>query len=90
MLAGARLAGIWHHTRAHRFFAAARWSADQLGLAVLEMIVACLLEPGAPLRLVVDDTLFRRSGRKVFGSPGTTTRSPRAASRSAGPTAGSW
>jgi hypothetical protein len=31
MLAGARLARIWHHSRAHRFFAAARWSADALG-----------------------------------------------------------
>jgi hypothetical protein len=43
MLVGARLAGIWHHSRAHRFFATARWSADQLGLVVLEVIVACLL-----------------------------------------------
>jgi hypothetical protein len=33
MLAGARLQHAWHHSRAHRFFAAARWSADQLGLA---------------------------------------------------------
>jgi SRSO17 transposase len=68
MLAGARLAGIWHHSRAHRFFAAARWSTDQLGLVVLEMIVACLLGPDAPLVVVVDDTLFRRSGRKVWGA----------------------
>jgi hypothetical protein len=68
MLAGARLAGVWHHSRAHRFFAAARWSADALGLGVLEVIVACLLGPDAPLRLVVDDTLFRRSGRKVWGA----------------------
>jgi hypothetical protein len=68
MLAGARLAGVWHHSRAHRFFAAARWSADQLGLVVLEVIVACLLAADAPLCLVVDDTLLRRSGRKVFGA----------------------
>jgi SRSO17 transposase len=68
MLAGARLAGIWHHSRAHRFFAAARWSADALGLAVLEVIVAGLLATDAPLCLVVDDSLFRRSGRKVFGA----------------------
>src|SRR6266545_4051668 len=68
MLAGARLAGVWHHSRAHRFFAAARWSADQLGLVVAEMIVACLLAADAPLVVVVDDTLFRRSGRKVFGA----------------------
>jgi hypothetical protein len=31
MLAGARLAGRWHHSRAHRFFSHARWSADQVG-----------------------------------------------------------
>ncbi len=68
MLAGARLAGIWHHSRAHRFFAAARWSADALGLAVLEVIVAYLLATDAPFCLVVDDSLFRRSGRKVFGA----------------------
>jgi hypothetical protein len=67
-LAGARLPGIWHHSRAHRFFAAARWSADALGLVVLEVIVACLLSPDAPLVVVVDDTLFRRSGRKVWGA----------------------
>ena len=35
MLAGARLVGVWHHRRAHRLFAAARWSADALGLVVL-------------------------------------------------------
>lgn len=45
-----------------------RWSADALGLVVLEVIVTCLLEPDVPLRLVVDDTLFRRSGRKVWGT----------------------
>ncbi len=67
MLAGARLAGRWHHSRAHRFFSHARWSADQVGLALLEVITARLLGPDAPLRLVVDDTLFHRSGRKVFG-----------------------
>jgi hypothetical protein len=32
MLVGARLAGVWHHARGHRFFAADCWSADQLGL----------------------------------------------------------
>jgi hypothetical protein len=68
MLVGARLAGIWQHARAHRFFAAARWSADQVGLVVLELIVARLLPAGAPLLLVVDDTLFKRTGRKIFGA----------------------
>jgi len=31
MLCGSRLQQAWHHSRAHRFFATARWSADQLG-----------------------------------------------------------
>jgi DDE superfamily endonuclease len=68
MLAGARLAGRWHHARAHRFFAAARWSADQLGLAVCDLIVGVLLRPDAPIVLVVDDSLFKRTGRKIHGA----------------------
>jgi DDE superfamily endonuclease len=67
MLVGARLAGVWQHARAHRFFSTARWSADQVGLALLDVIVARLLAPGAPIRLVVDDSVFKRTGRKVFG-----------------------
>ena len=65
MLAGARLAGRWHHARAHRFFSAARWSPDALGLLLVDLIATRLLDRQAPLHLVVDDTLFRRSGRKV-------------------------
>lgn len=65
MLVGARLTGRWHHTRAHRFFAAARWSPDALGLALLDLITTWLLDRQTPLHLVVDDTLLRRSGRKV-------------------------
>ncbi len=68
MLIGARLQQVWHHSRAHRFFAAARWSADQLGLVLLDLICALLVADGAPLRLVTDDTLARRAGRKVFGA----------------------
>ena len=68
MLCGARLEQAWHHARAHRFFSAARWSADQLGLCLLELIVGVLVGDGAPVRLVIDDTLMRRSGRKVFGA----------------------
>jgi hypothetical protein len=68
MLAGARLAGVWHHARAHRFFAAARWSADTLGLLVCDLIVGVLLRPDAPIVLVVDDSLFKRTGRKVHGA----------------------
>jgi hypothetical protein len=31
MLTGAGLEQFWHHSRAHRFFAIARWSSDTVG-----------------------------------------------------------
>jgi DDE superfamily endonuclease len=68
MLTGAGLAGVWHHSRAHWFFARARWSAEQVGLALAGLIVARLVPPGAPLLIAVDDSLFRRSGRRVHAA----------------------
>src|SRR5690349_11426523 len=65
MLAGAGLAGVWHHSRAHRFFTTARWHPDTVSLAVLRLVVGNLVPIGAPVLLAVDDTLFRRSGRRV-------------------------
>jgi hypothetical protein len=67
MLLGACLERLWHHSRAHRFFAAARWSTDQVGLSLADLIVARLLPAGAPITIAVDDTLFNRSGKRVFG-----------------------
>jgi len=89
MLVGARLAGRWHHTRAHRFFSAARWSPDALGLLLVDLIATWLLDRQAPLHLVVDDTLFRRSGRKVWGAAWHHDPWHAGASRSPGATAGS-
>ncbi len=68
MLVGAQLSGVWHHARAHRFFSHARWSVDELGLGLLDVIVARLTEPGAALVLPVDDTLLHRLGRKVHAT----------------------
>ena len=65
MLSGVGLARVWHHCRAHRFFSAARWCPRHVGLAVAELIVANLLVAGAPITVAVDDTLFRRRGKKV-------------------------
>ena len=65
MLAGAGLAGVWRHQRAHRFFSAARWSSEQLGLTLATLIVALLVPAGAPVLVATDDTLFRRAGPKV-------------------------
>jgi hypothetical protein len=67
MLTGAGLDQVWHHSRAHRLFSNARWSGDALGLALADLIVTHLLPAGSPLTVAVDDTLFKRSGKKVFG-----------------------
>src|SRR5579859_311357 len=68
MLAGAGLAQSWPHDRAHYFFARARWSADELGLAVARLVVALLVPAGAAVTVAVDDSVFRRCGRKVWGA----------------------
>ena len=65
MLTGAGLAQVWHHGRAHRFFSHARWNSQQVGLLLAELIVARLMAAGAPITVAIDDTLFRRRGRKV-------------------------
>jgi DDE superfamily endonuclease len=68
MLQAAGLAGAWHHSRAHDFFARARWDPDRLGLRLLDFLVVTFLKPDAPIRLAVDDTLFGRCGRRVWGA----------------------
>src|SRR4051794_22522611 len=68
MLTGAGLDRVWHHSRAHRLFTHARWSADALGLVLADLIVTHLVPAGSPLTVAVDDTLFKRSGKKVFGT----------------------
>jgi hypothetical protein len=68
MLVGARLAGRRHHDLACRFFSTARWSADQVGLVLLDLITQTLVPAGAPVVLAVDDTLWHRTGRKIHGT----------------------
>jgi hypothetical protein len=67
MLVASGYSTTWSHHRAHRFFSRARWCPDSVGMAVLDLIVGHLLQTGAALELVVDDTLFKRSGPKVWG-----------------------
>jgi DDE superfamily endonuclease len=68
MLQAAGLAGEWHHSRAHDFFARRRWDPDALGLRLVDFLVSVFVTAGAPIRLAVDDTLFGRAGRRVFGA----------------------
>ena len=68
VLQAAGLAGVWHHSCAHDFFARARWNPDEVGVALLDYLVAVFVKADGPLRFAVDDTLFGRSGRRVFGA----------------------
>jgi SRSO17 transposase len=67
MLVGVRLSGVWEHSRAHRFFSRARWSADELGLRLAALIVERFAEPDAAIVVAIDDTLLQRFGRRVWG-----------------------
>ena len=66
MLAGAGLARLWPHDRAHWFFSRARWSPDDLGLAVAKLVVALLVPAGEPVLIAIDDTLLKRRGKKIW------------------------
>jgi hypothetical protein len=65
MLAGAGMARALSFHAACRFFSAAVWDVDRLGLAASRFIVDHLLDPQAPIVVAVDDTLFKRWGRLV-------------------------
>jgi DDE superfamily endonuclease len=72
MLTGAGLARLWPHDRAHWFFTRARWSADDLGLAVALLVVTLLVPAGHPVLVAVDDMLTiqgsERNHRAFAGS----------------------
>ena len=68
MLTGAGLSRGWPHHRAHYFFARARWQPGDLGLALAGLVVALLVPAGEPVTVAVDDTLFRRRGKKVWAA----------------------
>jgi DDE superfamily endonuclease len=68
MLTGAGLAQVWPHDRAHWFFSRARWNPDELGMAVAKLVVALLVPAGEPVTVAIDDTLFKRRGKKVWAA----------------------
>ncbi|WP_242606845.1 IS701 family transposase [Protofrankia symbiont of Coriaria ruscifolia] len=68
MLVGAGLSRVWPHDRAHRFFAGAVWSGDEVGLVLARLVVRLLVPSGAPVTVAVDDTLFHRRGKKVWAA----------------------
>lgn len=65
MLLAAGVAGKQHHAAFHRFFSQAQWSLDDLGLAVFRLVEH--LCGDCPF-VIVDDTLARKRGLKMFGT----------------------
>lgn len=55
-----------HHSAFHRFFSLARWNPDDLGHRLFLAILG-LLNDGAPIPVVVDDTLNTKKGRNIYG-----------------------
>ncbi|WP_268961464.1 transposase [Nonomuraea cypriaca] len=68
MLIAAGMNLAWRHERVHRFFSRACWSTDHVGLVLARLIVATLVDEDAPLLVAVDDSVNRRSGKKVHGA----------------------
>jgi hypothetical protein len=68
MLTGAGLSRTWAHHRAHYFFSRARWNPDDLGLTLARLAVSLLVSAGDPVTVAIDDTLFRRCGKKVWAA----------------------
>lgn len=57
-----------HFSAYHRVFAAATWSLDAVGLALLGLILRRCTATGSPVFLAVDDTLCRKCGYRLFGA----------------------
>jgi hypothetical protein len=68
MLSGTGLSWAWPHDRAHWFFSRARWDPDELGLAATRLVAGLLVPSGEPVVVAIDDTLFRRRGKKVWAA----------------------
>ena len=61
--------GLRHKTVSgdHRFFSQARWSVDQVGRVVLQLVLKCIPRD-APLVVAVDDTLNRKTGKRIWAA----------------------
>ena len=68
MLTGAGLSRDWPHDRAHSFFSRTRWNPDDLGIAVARLVIGLLVPGGEPVEVLIEDTLFRRRGKRVWAA----------------------
>jgi hypothetical protein len=59
--------GRKHISSYHRFFSRARWTTDEVGLTLAALLIERLAPKGV-IRLVVDDTLGRHTGKRISGA----------------------
>ena len=51
----------------HRFFSQARWSVDEIGHVVLQFVLK-FIPKDAPIVVAVDDTLNRKTGKRIWAA----------------------
>lgn len=51
----------------HRFFSQARWNVDAVGRVVLNLVLK-FIAPEAPIVVAVDDTLNRKTGKRIWAA----------------------
>jgi hypothetical protein len=59
--------GSKHISSFHRFFSRGRWATDEVGMVLLQLIIKQLV-PAGVIRLIVDDTLGRHTGKCIAGA----------------------
>ena len=61
--------GLSHKTFScyHRFFSQARWLVDEIGRVVLQLVLK-FLPTDAPIVVAVDDTLNRKTGKRIWAA----------------------
>lgn len=63
----ANAVGDKHISSFHRFFSRGRWAMDDIGLTVARLILSTLVPRGV-VRLIIDDTLGRHTGKRIAGA----------------------
>ena len=64
VIRAAGVVGKREHSGFHRFFSRGAWAPDAVGIAVMRLVLA-LVSQGGRVRLTVDDTLGRHTGKHI-------------------------
>ena len=68
MIEAAGVAEKIHHERFHRLFSRGRFQVDELSKILFLMLVEKFIREGEVIKIAGDDTLAKKTGRKIFGA----------------------